>query len=65
MLLALIFRGVAFEFRTVARGSRTLWNAAFCGGSLAAALAQGAVLGGLIQGIRVEKAPSAGGGSIG
>ena len=60
MLLALIFRGVAFEFRTVARGTKKLWNIAFCGGSLIAALAQGAVLGGLIQGIKVENGAFAG-----
>src|SRR3954468_6697153 len=52
MLLALVFRGVAFEFRGVAHGSKKYWNAAFAGGSLAAALAQGAILGGLIQGVR-------------
>jgi cytochrome bd ubiquinol oxidase subunit II len=61
MLLALVFRGVAFEFRTVAITSRRWWNLAFCAGSLTAALAQGAVLGGLIQGIRVENNAFAGG----
>ena len=34
MLLALVFRGVAFEFRTVARTSKTWWNFAFSAGSL-------------------------------
>ena len=61
MLLALVFRGVAFEFRTVARGSKRYWNAAFTGGSLAAAFAQGAVLGGMLQGIRMENGAFAGG----
>jgi cytochrome d ubiquinol oxidase subunit II len=61
MLLALVFRGVAFEFRHVAVTSRKYWNVAFCGGSLVAALAQGAVLGGMIQGIRVENGAFAGG----
>jgi cytochrome d ubiquinol oxidase subunit II len=61
MLLALVFRGVAFEFRTVAQSSKQYWNLAFTGGSLLAALAQGAVLGGLIQGIRVENGAFAGG----
>jgi cytochrome bd ubiquinol oxidase subunit II len=60
MLLALVFRGVAFEFRTVAERSRAFWNAAFGGGSLVATVAQGAVLGGLIQGIKVENGAFAG-----
>jgi cytochrome d ubiquinol oxidase subunit II len=53
MLLALVFRGVAFEFRGLA-ASKTLWNLAFTGGSLLAAFCQGLVLGGLLQGIMVE-----------
>src|SRR3954451_9952386 len=61
MLLALVFRGVAFEFRGVARTSKTYWNLAFCGGSLVAALAQGAILGGLIQGFRIDNGAFAGG----
>lgn len=61
MLLALVFRGVAFEFRTVAIGSKGYWNFAFSAGSLVAALAQGAALGGLIQGFRVENGAFAGG----
>jgi cytochrome d ubiquinol oxidase subunit II len=61
MLLALVFRGVAFEFRTVAQTTKRWWNAAFAGGSLMATLAQGAVLGGLIQGVRVENGQFAGG----
>ena len=52
MLLALVFRGVAFEFR---------WDAAFCWGSAVAAFCQGLVLGGLLQGIRVENGQFAGG----
>ncbi|MGE0829664.1 MAG: cytochrome d ubiquinol oxidase subunit II [Hyphomonadaceae bacterium] len=51
MLTALIFRGVAFEFRHHGRArGKKFWTAAFAGGSLAAALAQGFVLGGFIQG---------------
>jgi cytochrome bd ubiquinol oxidase subunit II len=53
MLLALVFRGVAFEFRGISRSKR-LWDVAFSGGSLLASLAQGAILAGLIQGIKVE-----------
>src|SRR5215207_4174425 len=45
MLLGLIFRGVAFEFRTVANTSKKHWNAAFAGGSIIAALMQGLILG--------------------
>jgi cytochrome d ubiquinol oxidase subunit II len=61
MLLALVFRGVAFEFRSVANTSKKYWNAAFAGGSTVAALSQGLILGGLIQGVRVENGEFAGG----
>ncbi len=61
MLIALIFRGVAFEFRAHGRGrGRTFWTAAFAGGSIAAALAQGFVLGGFIQGVHVVNGAFAG-----
>jgi cytochrome d ubiquinol oxidase subunit II len=53
MLLALVFRGVAFEFRGIS-SSKILWDAAFAGGSFIAALCQGVILAGLIQGIKVE-----------
>jgi cytochrome d ubiquinol oxidase subunit II len=62
MLLALILRGVAFEFRI--RGRRTgrrVWTIAFAAASLAAPFAQGLVLGGFIQGVRVEAGAFAGG----
>src|SRR5688500_19784951 len=49
MLLALIFRGVAFEFRWPAQTSKKYWNFAFAAGSLLAAFFQGVILGGLIQ----------------
>src|SRR5258707_15109082 len=54
MLLALILRGVAFEFRLHGRrrGKRG-WTIAFVGGSIAAALAQGLIVGGFAQGGRV------------
>jgi cytochrome d ubiquinol oxidase subunit II len=61
MLLALVFRGVAFEFRSIAATSKPYWNVAFAGGSSLAALCQGLILGGLIQGIRVEDGHYAGG----
>jgi len=60
MLLALVFRGVAFEFRYISRGER-LWLAAFCGGSTLAGFSQGVILGTLIAGIRVENGAFAGG----
>ncbi len=62
MLLALILRGVAFEFRFRARSwGRAWWDVAFCGGSIVAALCQGLMLGGLLQGIRVVDHAYAGG----
>jgi cytochrome d ubiquinol oxidase subunit II len=61
MLLALVFRGVAFEFRWVAVGSKAYWNFAFAAGSTVAAFCQGLILGGLIQGIKVENGAFAGG----
>jgi cytochrome d ubiquinol oxidase subunit II len=61
MLLGLIFRGVAFEFRTVANTSKKYWNAAFAGGSTVAAFCQGLILGGLVQGVKVENGAFAGG----
>jgi cytochrome d ubiquinol oxidase subunit II len=60
MLLALVFRGVTFEFRTVAR-RKSRWDVVFAGGSTLAAFCQGIILGGLIQGIRVENGEFAGG----
>src|SRR5947209_29991 len=61
MLLGLIFRGVAFEFRTVADTSKKYWTFAFAAGSTLAAFCQGLILGGLIQGIRVENGAFGGG----
>lgn len=53
MLLALVFRGVAFEFRFKARNQR-FWNAAFIGGSTLAAFCQGLVLGTYVQGFEYD-----------
>jgi len=61
MLLGLIFRGVAFEFRWRAERARWLWEVAFAGGSILAALAQGIVLGAILQGIPVAGRAYAGG----
>ena len=54
MLIALVFRGVAFEFRWKTRRGQFLWDWAFAGGSILATLAQGVALGALVQGIPVE-----------
>jgi len=54
MLLGLVFRGVAFEFRWRDPRHRAFWDVAFTAGSLAAALAQGVVLGALLQGVQVS-----------
>lgn len=54
MLIALIFRGVAFEFRFKAVTSRSAWGYSFFFGSLFATFAQGVILGAFIQGFRVE-----------
>src|ERR1700730_14447526 len=61
MLLGLVFRGVAFEFRWRAPGERNYWDIAFAGGSLVATLAQGIALGAILQGIHVEGRHYAGG----
>jgi len=61
MLLALVFRGVAFEFRWVAKPRHRYWDVAFAAGSTIAAFAQGLVLGGLLQEITVENGQFAGG----
>ena len=61
MLLALVFRGVSFEFRAVANTSKKYWNFAFAAGSTLAAFCQGLILAGLIQGIKVENDAFAGG----
>ena len=54
MLLALVFRGVAFEFQFKAPRIRHVWQRGFCVGSALAAFAQGTVLGAIIQGFKVE-----------
>lgn len=61
LLFALIFRGVAFEFRHSAHTSKYIWDRAFFGGSLAAAFIQGVLAGALIQGVTIENGHFAGG----
>jgi len=54
MLLGLIFRGVAFEFRFKAVKSRFIWDYAFHFGSIVAAFMQGMILGAFVKGVQVE-----------
>jgi len=61
MLFALIFRGIAFEFRFRAQRFRFLWDWAFAGGSALAGFCQGLVLGAVIDGVPVEHERFAGG----
>jgi cytochrome d ubiquinol oxidase subunit II len=61
MLLGLVFRGVAFEFRWRDAGHRKYWDAGFFAGSLAATFAQGITLGALLQGITISGRAYAGG----
>src|SRR6202008_1227829 len=61
MLLCLGLRGVSFEFRHQSAHARRRWDAVFGAGSLFAALAQGVIVGGLIQGVRIENGTFAGG----
>ena len=61
MLLGLIFRGVAFEFRWRDKGHEPWWDRGFAAGSIIAAFTQGIVLGAFVQGIAVEGRAYAGG----
>jgi cytochrome d ubiquinol oxidase subunit II len=54
MLLALVFRGVAFEFRWVAKPHHQIWDLAFSWGSITASFMQGVILGALLEGITVS-----------
>ncbi|MDF0730032.1 cytochrome d ubiquinol oxidase subunit II [Pseudomonas entomophila] len=62
MLVGLIFRGVAFEFRFKAKADkRHIWDKAFIGGSLVATFFQGVALGAFIEGFKVVDRQFAGG----
>ncbi|HVL70917.1 MAG TPA: cytochrome d ubiquinol oxidase subunit II [Beijerinckiaceae bacterium] len=61
MLIALVFRGVAFEFRFKAERSKRLWDYAFHYGSLTATFFQGVVLGAFVQGFTIQGRDFAGG----
>ena len=60
MLLGLIFRGVAFEFRYRSVGMRRFWDGGFFLGSLVVAFVQGAAVGAMMRGIPVENGQFAG-----
>jgi cytochrome d ubiquinol oxidase subunit II len=61
MLLALVFRGVAFEFRWVAKPHHQMWDIAFASGSIVASFMQGLILGALLEGITVSNGAFSGG----
>ncbi|NUS60237.1 MAG: cytochrome d ubiquinol oxidase subunit II [Lysobacter sp.] len=62
MLIALVFRGVAFEFRFKAqRRGKPWWGAAFSLGSMFAAFAQGVILGALVEGMPLQEGKYIGG----
>lgn len=61
MLLALVFRGVAFEYRWRTVRWRRVWDVSFFGGSFVATLMQGIALGALVQGIEIKNRAYAGG----
>ncbi|MET0983841.1 MAG: cytochrome d ubiquinol oxidase subunit II, partial [Steroidobacteraceae bacterium] len=54
MLIALVLRGVSFEFRFKAQRSRQLWRVCFALGSVGAAFAQGVMLGAIVEGMPLE-----------
>jgi cytochrome bd ubiquinol oxidase subunit II len=60
MLLALVFRGVTFEFRSIAQ-RKPFWNFVFAAGSTVAGFCQGLILGGLVQGVKIDNGAFAGG----
>lgn len=62
MVIALIFRGVAFEFRFKAKRTKYLWDNAFILGSIFSSFLQGVILGAYIQGIHIVDGRYAGGG---
>lgn len=61
MILALVFRGVAFEFRWRDKAHEKIWDRSFHYGSLVATFCQGIVLGAFVQGIEVEGRAYSGG----
>ena len=61
MLAALIFRGLAFEFRYKSRGFRRFWDVGFAGGSFLASFIQGTSVGALVEGLAIQDGRYVGG----
>jgi cytochrome d ubiquinol oxidase subunit II len=61
MLLGLILRGVAFEFRSKSERLQWMWDLSFAGGSLAATFMQGMTVGALVEGLQVSDGQYSGG----
>lgn len=61
MVVALIFRGVAFEFRFKSKRTKFLWDQAFIWGSILSSFFQGVILGAYIQGIETTNGIYSGG----
>src|ERR1700686_1733994 len=61
MLLGLILRGVAFEFRYKTQRLRWMWDLSFAGGSLIATFIQGMTVGALVEGLQVTNGQYSGG----
>ncbi len=61
MLLGLILRGVAFEFRYKTERMRWTWDLSFAGGSLVATFMQGMTVGALVEGLQVTNGQYSGG----
>jgi cytochrome d ubiquinol oxidase subunit II len=61
MLVALVLRGVSFEFRFKAKTSRRIWGVCFAAGSIAAAFAQGLMLGAIVEGMPLQGGKYVGG----
>ena len=61
MLLGLILRGVAFEFRYKTQRLRWIWDLSFAGGSLIATFIQGLMVGALVEGLPFTNGEYSGG----
>jgi cytochrome bd ubiquinol oxidase subunit II len=61
MLLGLILRGVAFEFRYKTERLRWIWDLSFAGGSLIATFIQGMMVGALVEGLQFTNGEYSGG----
>ena len=61
MLLGLILRGVAFEFRYKTQRMRWIWDLSFAGGSLIVTFMQGLTVGALVEGLQVTNGQYSGG----